>query len=140
MWGNQPSFEATHNANIPSMSGVENFQHDFAIRFHRLEIEAQQARVRAIEVEVKYALEEVSSQQGLSEQGFSAGHELREAQLRAGRGKEELAEARRLAHRLEIHFTPKHGSWLNIAEIELSAAKFTLAIISMSSLTSGMVL
>lgn len=29
-------------------------------------------------------------------------------------------EARRLAERLEIHFTPKHGSWLNIAEIELS--------------------
>jgi hypothetical protein len=28
--------------------------------------------------------------------------------------------ARRLAQRLEIHHTPKHGSWLNIAEIELS--------------------
>jgi hypothetical protein len=26
-----------------------------------------------------------------------------------------------LAKRLELHFTPKHGSWLNIAEIELSA-------------------
>ena len=33
----------------------------------------------------------------------------------------EPAEARRLAERLEIHFTPKHGSWLNIAEIEFSA-------------------
>lgn len=31
------------------------------------------------------------------------------------------AEARRLAERLEIHYTPKHGSWLNIAEIEWSA-------------------
>ena len=31
------------------------------------------------------------------------------------------AEAHRLAARLEIHYTPKHGSWLNIAEIELSA-------------------
>jgi len=30
-------------------------------------------------------------------------------------------EAFRLAQRLEIHFTPKHGSWLNIAEIELAA-------------------
>lgn len=30
-------------------------------------------------------------------------------------------KARRLARRLEIHYTPKHGSWLNIAEIELSA-------------------
>jgi DDE superfamily endonuclease len=29
-------------------------------------------------------------------------------------------EARRLTERLEIHYTPKHGSWLNIAEIELS--------------------
>ena len=29
-------------------------------------------------------------------------------------------EARRLSERLEIHYTPKHGSWLNIAEIELS--------------------
>ena len=29
-------------------------------------------------------------------------------------------EARRLAQRLEIHYTPKHGSWLNVAEIELS--------------------
>ena len=30
-------------------------------------------------------------------------------------------EARRLLNRLEIHYTPKHGSWLNIAEVELSA-------------------
>jgi len=29
-------------------------------------------------------------------------------------------EARELAKRLEIHFTPKHGSWLNVSEIELS--------------------
>ena len=29
--------------------------------------------------------------------------------------------ARSLASRLEIHYTPKHGSWLDIAEIELSA-------------------
>lgn len=30
------------------------------------------------------------------------------------------AEARRLAERFEWHFTPKHGSWLNMAEAELS--------------------
>lgn len=30
------------------------------------------------------------------------------------------AEARRLMERLEIHYTPKHGSWLNMAETELS--------------------
>jgi DDE superfamily endonuclease len=32
----------------------------------------------------------------------------------------EPSEARALADRLEIHYTPKHGSWLNIAEIEFS--------------------
>ena len=32
-------------------------------------------------------------------------------------------EARRLAERIEIHCTPKHGSWLNMAEIELSVLK-----------------
>jgi hypothetical protein len=32
----------------------------------------------------------------------------------------EPAEARRLIEKLEIHYTPKHGSWLNMAEIELS--------------------
>ena len=32
----------------------------------------------------------------------------------------EPEEARRLAERLDIHYTPKHGSWLNMAEIELS--------------------
>jgi hypothetical protein len=32
----------------------------------------------------------------------------------------EPQEALRLARRIEIHYTPKHGSWLNVAEIELS--------------------
>ena len=31
----------------------------------------------------------------------------------------EPAEARRIAERLEMHYTPKHGSWLNMAEIEI---------------------
>ncbi len=30
------------------------------------------------------------------------------------------AEARRIVRRLEFHYTPKHGSWLNMAEIEFS--------------------
>jgi len=30
-------------------------------------------------------------------------------------------DTKRIADRLEIHHTPKHGSWLNMAEIELSA-------------------
>ena len=29
-------------------------------------------------------------------------------------------QARRIAERLEIHYTPKHSSWLNVAEVELS--------------------
>jgi len=32
----------------------------------------------------------------------------------------EPAEAKRIAEKLEIHYTPKHGSWLNMAEIEMS--------------------
>src|SRR3972149_10569805 len=32
----------------------------------------------------------------------------------------EAKEAKRIADKLEIHYTPKHGSWLNMAEIELS--------------------
>ena len=32
----------------------------------------------------------------------------------------EPPEAKRIADKLEIHYTPKHGSWLNMAEIELS--------------------
>jgi hypothetical protein len=35
----------------------------------------------------------------------------------------EPKEARRLAERLDMHHTPKHGSWLNMAEIELSVLK-----------------
>jgi hypothetical protein len=33
-------------------------------------------------------------------------------------------EARRLTDRLEIHYTPKHGNWLDIAEIELQSSHF----------------
>ena len=40
------------------------------------------------------------------------------------------AEARRIAKRLEFHYTPKHGSWLNMAEIEFS-------VLARSCLSSG---
>jgi hypothetical protein len=33
------------------------------------------------------------------------------------------AEARRLAAKLEVHHTPKHGSWLNMAELELAVCQ-----------------
>ena len=39
----------------------------------------------------------------------------------------EPAEARRIAERLEIHYTPKHGSWLNMAEIEMRCAGYDSA-------------
>ena len=39
---------------------------------------------------------------------------------RPGRCTKPLSEARRILKRLEFHYTPKHGSWLNMAEIELS--------------------
>jgi hypothetical protein len=29
-------------------------------------------------------------------------------------------EARRILRKLELHYTPRHGSWLNMAEIELN--------------------
>jgi hypothetical protein len=32
-----------------------------------------------------------------------------------------LAEAKRILDRLEFHYTPKHGSWLNMVEIEIGA-------------------
>ena len=32
----------------------------------------------------------------------------------------EPAEAKRIADKLGVHHTPKHGSWLNVAEVELS--------------------
>ena len=35
----------------------------------------------------------------------------------------EPSEARRIAERLEIHYTPKHGSWLNIGDRDRSAAR-----------------
>lgn len=35
----------------------------------------------------------------------------------------EPVETRRLIERLDIHYTPKHGSWFNMAEIELSVFK-----------------
>jgi hypothetical protein len=35
----------------------------------------------------------------------------------------EPGEAKRIADKLEIHYTPKHGSWLNMAEIELSVLR-----------------
>ena len=36
------------------------------------------------------------------------------------------AEARRLAERFEWHYTPKHGSWLDLAESELAVLTFTV--------------
>lgn len=65
------------------------------------EVEAQRARNRSIEAELEYAREEVGSQKGLSEKGFSAGREFRDAQLRVLRAKEQLNEAQAMLAQLE---------------------------------------
>ena len=44
-------------------------------------------------------------------------------------------EARRILDKLEIHYTPKHGSWLNMAEIELSILSRRLSENSEEELT-----
>lgn len=64
-----------------------------------LEVEAQRARVRAVEAELDYAREEVTSQEGLSRKGFSAGKEFRDAQLQARRAEERLHESKALLER-----------------------------------------
>ena len=46
----------------------------------------------------------------------------------------EPSEARRIAQRLEFHYTPVHGSWLNMAEIELSV--FSRACLNAASALS----
>lgn len=51
-------------------------------------------------------------------------------------------EARRIIRKLEIHYTPKHGSWLNIAEIELNVMThqcLSLRIASIEELRSELV-
>lgn len=42
----------------------------------------------------------------------------------------EPKEARCLAERLDIHYTPKHGSWLNMAEIEFSVLKYNVLTVA----------
>ena len=37
-------------------------------------------------------------------------------------------EARRIAEKLEFHYTPKHGSWLNMAEIEFFRPKASMSL------------
>jgi len=69
------------------------------------EVEAQKARVRAIEAELEYARAEVDSQKGLSEKGYSAGKEFRDAELRVRRSQEDLAEARAVLKRLEANLS-----------------------------------
>jgi HlyD family secretion protein len=68
-----------------------------------LEAEAQRARVRAIEAELEYAREEVASQKNLSEKGFSAGREFRDAQLHVRRAEEQVNEANAVLKRLEAN-------------------------------------
>jgi HlyD family secretion protein len=69
------------------------------------EVEGQQARVRSMEAELEYARAEVDSQKGLSEKGYSAGKEFRDAELRVRRAREDLAQARAVLKRLEANLS-----------------------------------
>ena len=57
--------------------------------------------LRAAQAELEYARNEVGSQQGLSEKGFSAGKEFRDAQLRVKRAEEEVNEAQAILNQLQ---------------------------------------
>jgi len=45
------------------------------------------------------------------------------------------AEARRVLRRLEFHYTPKHGSWLNMVEIEMACSKANVSIAASKAVT-----
>ncbi|MEE3326566.1 MAG: efflux RND transporter periplasmic adaptor subunit [Myxococcota bacterium] len=65
-----------------------------------LDIEAQEARLRSAEAELTSAENEVASQEGLSEKGFTAGKEFRDARLRVLQAKEQEKETRTVLERL----------------------------------------
>jgi hypothetical protein len=65
---------------------------------------------------VRLTMEEHQELEGLLARGKADVRKLKHAQILL-----KADEAQRLAERLEVHHTPKHGSWLNMAEIELSA-------------------
>ncbi|MFP6640681.1 MAG: hypothetical protein VCC04_10595 [Myxococcota bacterium] len=69
-------------------------------RLESLDVEAQQSRLRSIEAELEAAHSEVSSQKGLSEKGFTAGREFRDARLRVQQTEEKVKEARLILKRL----------------------------------------
>jgi len=66
---------------------------------------------------VRWLVEEVHEE---AEQVAPVVHGLNAHKLTASYEAFPPEQARRIAEKLEIHYTPKHGSWLNMAEIELS--------------------
>ena len=65
-----------------------------------LDIEAQKARLRSAEAELTSAQNEVSSQEGLSKKGFTAGKEFRDARLRVLQAEEHEKETKAVLERL----------------------------------------
>jgi hypothetical protein len=57
------------------------------------------------------------------EEGVTAALQRRAPRRQSLRRLDGAQEAQRLLRRLDFHYTPKHGSWLNIAEIELSVPR-----------------
>lgn len=91
------------------------------------EIDAQRARVRAIEAELEHARAEVESQRGLSGKGITAGRELRDAELRVRRAEEERAEARAILGKLEASAGLEKRSAEN--ELRLAESKLEQTLI-----------
>ncbi len=105
-------------------------------RLAPLNVKAQRARIRALEAELEFAREEVGSQKGLSEKGFSAGREFRNAQLRVRRTEEELNEARAGLERAEASVSLD----LRAAENDLALSRAELEQTLIRAPVSGRVL
>jgi len=76
----------------------------------RTNIDVAQELRRLVEVEYRHAEKVVLVTDNLSIHSINALYEAFEPEV-----------ARRVARRVEWHYTPEHASWLNVAEIELSA-------------------
>ena len=76
------------------------------------ELKALQQQLKALEAQRQW----LSELQRLENEREAACQQLQDAEDE----RENLAEARRILRRLEFHFTPKHASWLNMVECEIT--------------------
>jgi len=81
------------------------------------ELEAQRARLRATEAELAFARAEVANQKGLSEQGFTAGREFDDAQLRVKSVEEQRNEIQARLRQLEASLELERKEADNAVEV-----------------------